>query len=113
MAQAVTIPSPFTSEPDGHGRFGQFGGKYAPETLMGAIAELERAADAAFPRGGIDEEARRGASLPEARGPGAYRGTQDQQRARARVAGEANGQAAHHRGDGCGAARGRDGHGLC
>jgi tryptophan synthase beta chain len=43
MAQAVTIPTPFTSEPDAHGRFGQFGGKYAPETLMGAIAELERA----------------------------------------------------------------------
>ena len=39
MAQVVTIPTPFTSEPDAHGRFGIFGGKYAPETLMGAIAE--------------------------------------------------------------------------
>src|SRR5688572_14244045 len=47
MAQVVTIPTPFTSEPDAHGRFGQFGGKYAPETLMGAIAELERAYDEA------------------------------------------------------------------
>ncbi|MFN8516043.1 MAG: tryptophan synthase subunit beta [Thermomicrobiales bacterium] len=43
MAQVVTIPTPFVSEPDAHGRFGQFGGKYAPETLMGAIAELEKA----------------------------------------------------------------------
>jgi tryptophan synthase beta chain len=33
----------FTSEPDRHGRFGQFGGKYAPETLMAALAELEAA----------------------------------------------------------------------
>jgi tryptophan synthase beta chain len=47
MAQAVTIPAPFTSEPDAHGRFGIFGGKYAPETLMGAIAELERSYDEA------------------------------------------------------------------
>jgi len=29
--------------PDAHGRFGQFGGKYAPETLMPALAELEAA----------------------------------------------------------------------
>jgi tryptophan synthase beta chain len=47
MAQVVTIPTPFVSEPDAHGRFGSFGGKYAPETLMGAIAELERAYDEA------------------------------------------------------------------
>jgi tryptophan synthase beta chain len=47
MTQAVTIPTPFTSEPDAHGRFGIFGGKYAPETLMGAIAELERSYDEA------------------------------------------------------------------
>jgi tryptophan synthase beta chain len=47
MAQVVTIPTPFVSEPDAHGRFGIFGGKYAPETLMGAIAELERAYDEA------------------------------------------------------------------
>ncbi len=47
MPHAVTIPTPFTSEPDEHGRFGTFGGKYAPETLMGAIAELEQAYDEA------------------------------------------------------------------
>ena len=31
------------SHPDSMGRFGQFGGKYAPETLMPALAELETA----------------------------------------------------------------------
>ena len=29
--------------PDDHGRFGEFGGKYAPETLMPALEELEQA----------------------------------------------------------------------
>src|SRR5918999_6064252 len=29
--------------PDAQGRFGQFGGRYAPETLMPALAELESA----------------------------------------------------------------------
>jgi tryptophan synthase beta chain len=29
--------------PDAAGRFGDFGGRYAPETLMGALAELEEA----------------------------------------------------------------------
>src|SRR5688572_27405704 len=42
-----------TSFPDERGRFGEFGGKYVPETLMTAIEELERAyadaqADPAF-----------------------------------------------------------------
>ena len=36
---APTAPS----LPDAHGRFGQFGGKYAPETLMPALSELEAA----------------------------------------------------------------------
>ncbi len=31
------------SYPDAHGRFGKFGGKYVPETLMPALAELEAA----------------------------------------------------------------------
>ncbi|MSQ41967.1 MAG: pyridoxal-phosphate dependent enzyme, partial [Dehalococcoidia bacterium] len=39
--------------PDARGRFGEFGGRYVPETLMPALAELEQAyyearADAAF-----------------------------------------------------------------
>lgn len=33
--------------PDANGRFGEFGGKYAPETLMAALEELEQAYDAA------------------------------------------------------------------
>ena len=35
--------APLTSVPDQRGRFGQFGGKYAPETLMPAVEELEAA----------------------------------------------------------------------
>ncbi len=36
-----TLPVP--SLPDARGRFGQFGGQYAPETLMPALEELEEA----------------------------------------------------------------------
>ncbi|GAE25073.1 tryptophan synthase beta chain [Halalkalibacter wakoensis JCM 9140] len=32
-----------TTYPDKNGRFGDFGGKYVPETLMNAIEELEAA----------------------------------------------------------------------
>lgn len=32
-----------TQVPDSHGRFGPFGGKYVPETLMNALIELEEA----------------------------------------------------------------------
>ncbi len=35
--------SPKSTVPDSLGRFGQFGGKYVPETLMPALAELESA----------------------------------------------------------------------
>lgn len=34
---------PLTQQPDDRGRFGQFGGKYVPETLMPALKELETA----------------------------------------------------------------------
>ena len=42
-----------TEVPDSHGRFGEFGGRYVPETLMAALIELEAAyaearADPAF-----------------------------------------------------------------
>ncbi len=47
MSQIAEPFAPFTSEPDEHGRFGQFGGKYAPETVMGALDELEVAYDEA------------------------------------------------------------------
>jgi tryptophan synthase beta chain len=36
-------PSPTAQVPDSLGRFGRFGGKYVPETLMPALAELETA----------------------------------------------------------------------
>lgn len=44
----TTTPRPLTSpsnpqQPDTFGRFGRFGGKYVPETLMPALAELETA----------------------------------------------------------------------
>ena len=35
--------NPLNQRPDALGRFGQFGGKYVPETLMPALAELETA----------------------------------------------------------------------
>lgn len=38
-----TIISPETARPDSLGRFGKFGGKYVPETLMPALSELETA----------------------------------------------------------------------
>ncbi|MDG2459656.1 MAG: tryptophan synthase subunit beta [Luminiphilus sp.] len=45
----------FTSMPDSHGRFGQYGGKFVAETLMSALADLEELyrklkQDAAFQR---------------------------------------------------------------
>jgi len=36
-----------TNLPDEHGRYGEFGGRYVPETLMTAVQELERAYDEA------------------------------------------------------------------
>ena len=39
----TTLSSPDTQQPDSLGRFGQFGGKYVPETLMPALSELETA----------------------------------------------------------------------
>lgn len=40
---ATPTPLAVSVRPDGLGRFGQFGGKYVPETLMPALAELEAA----------------------------------------------------------------------
>ncbi len=47
--------SPLTAAPDGHGRFGPFGGRYVPETLMHALRQLtdeyaKAQADPAFQR---------------------------------------------------------------
>lgn len=40
---AAAAFAPLGAVPDARGRFGQFGGKYAPETLMPAVDELEAA----------------------------------------------------------------------
>jgi tryptophan synthase beta chain len=40
---ATPIPSSSLAQPDNFGRFGRFGGKYVPETLMPALSELEAA----------------------------------------------------------------------
>jgi tryptophan synthase beta chain len=42
--------------PDGLGRFGEFGGKYVPEALMGALDELEREWEAAVADRGFSDE---------------------------------------------------------
>ena len=38
-----TMQTPVRRDPDARGYFGPFGGKYVPETLMPALAELEAA----------------------------------------------------------------------
>jgi tryptophan synthase beta chain len=42
--------------PDARGYFGPYGGRFVPETLMAALAELEREADAAFADGRFRDE---------------------------------------------------------
>ena len=119
----------------GHGRgserFGPYGGRYVPETLIAALDELtaawaEARADAGF-RAELDallrdfvgrptplylaerlsERAGR-PRLPEARGPRPHRRPQDQQRRRPGAAREADGQDAGHRRDRRRPARRRD-----
>ncbi len=43
MASTATRPIEANTLPDAHGRFGEFGGIYAPETLMPAVRELTKA----------------------------------------------------------------------
>ena len=112
-------------------RFGQYGGRFVPETLIGALdelsaawaearedegfqsrarpaaARLRRAADAALPRRAA-LRAGRAPRLPEARGPRPHRRPQDQQRRRPGAAREADGQDADHRRDRRRPARRRD-----
>ena len=47
-----TLPPP-AEFPDARGRYGRFGGQYAPETLMPALAELPSGFREAF-FGGLD-----------------------------------------------------------
>lgn len=42
-ADSAATPTSLTVRPDPLGRYGQFGGKYVPETLMPALSELEAA----------------------------------------------------------------------
>ena len=39
---ATSVDPNLSSIPDAHGRFGAFGGQYVPETLMGAVHQLEQ-----------------------------------------------------------------------
>ncbi|MGQ9651308.1 MAG: tryptophan synthase subunit beta [Phycisphaerae bacterium] len=43
----TTTRTNLTNAPDAHGRFGPYGGQYVPETLMGAIHQLEQEYDRA------------------------------------------------------------------
>ncbi len=43
MTQATASPPSLGSVPDEHGRFGPYGGRYVPETLIPALEELEAA----------------------------------------------------------------------
>ncbi|MEA2516743.1 MAG: tryptophan synthase beta chain [Actinomycetota bacterium] len=47
-----------SSVPDERGRFGEFGGRYVPEALMGALDELERAWETAREDAGFQTELR-------------------------------------------------------
>ena len=40
-------PNDYAAYPDAHGRYGDYGGQYVPETLMPALAALERGWEAA------------------------------------------------------------------
>ena len=104
-------------DPDARGYFGEFGGRFVPETLMAPIEELEaayfearrdpefvgtltRTAPATTSAGRRRCTRRRRARrrlavppVPQARGPRAHRRAQDQQRARPGAARRADGQA--------------------
>lgn len=41
VAAAVMAPEQLLLRPDADGRFGRFGGKYVPETLIAALAQVE------------------------------------------------------------------------
>ena len=108
-------PSGLMREPDATGRFGEFGGRFVPETLVPACQELEAAfreawADPDVPHGARRRPARlrrpavdphrvpqprrpaRRAPAAQARGPQPHRLAQDQQRPRPGAAGQADGQ---------------------
>ena len=95
--------------PDERGRFGPFGGRFVPETLMTALGELEEAYLQARDDPGFQQELsdllRDYAGRPTplyfasklSQRPGPHRRSQDQQHAWSGPAGPATGQAPHHR----------------
>ncbi len=109
-------------EPSASGRFGEFGGRFVPESLMPACLELEDGLPRRLGRPGLPRRVRRhparlrraahaGHRVPpavgaprragpaQARGPRPHRLAQAQQRDRPGAAGPADGQAAAHRRD--------------
>lgn len=48
VARAAASDSKIGARPDATGRFGRFGGKYVPETLIAALEELEKAYEEAM-----------------------------------------------------------------
>ncbi|MCB4775623.1 MAG: pyridoxal-phosphate dependent enzyme, partial [Sulfurovum sp.] len=42
LHQSLYIPKPSPFDPDSHGHFGKFGGRFVPETLMPALEQLRK-----------------------------------------------------------------------
>jgi tryptophan synthase beta chain len=57
--------NPASRFPDDRGRFGDYGGKFIPETLMAAVAELEQAYLSAKEDDDFQSRCGVGAGLPE------------------------------------------------
>jgi tryptophan synthase beta chain len=53
---ALQKPNDYSAYPDSHGRFGDYGGRYVPETLMPLVLELDRAYAAAKADQGFQAE---------------------------------------------------------
>ena len=92
-----------TRLPDSRGYFGEYGGRFVPETLMPALEELAE---------GYEDEMGEGAFIRElnalTRRPCSYRGPQDKQRAWTGATRTETRQAAHCRRDRSRPARGRN-----
>ena len=134
MNAPVAKPNSWAAWPDAQGRFGDYGGRYVPETLMPLVLELDRAyaaakADPAF-QAEIDRFATHyvgrpsplylaerltahhggGAHLSQARRAEPHRLAQGEQHRRPDPARAAHGQEPHHRRDGRRPARRRHRH---
>jgi tryptophan synthase beta chain len=56
MNAPTVLPNDYTAYPDAHGRFGDYGGQYVPETLMPLVHELDAAYAAAKADAGFQAE---------------------------------------------------------